>query len=314
MKASRKNRRLQAGDTVGVIAPGSPIDRQMLEDGCDGLRAMGYKPVYSDSILDADWYFAGSAERRVAELHEMFQRDDVHAIICARGGYGCNHLLPAIDLNIVRKHPKIFVGYSDVTTLLTWFHDQAGLVTLHGPMVTKDWSGKGWAGIDLPSWNNAVNFHEDLGDSGYEIENGAEGLVPGEAEGILYGGCLTMLAASLGTPFEIKTRGVILFAEDIATKPYQVDRLLMQLKLGGKLAQVKGLIFGEMLNCVQSTDQGYTLQQVIVRLVEDLGIPVAYGLRSGHTSRAGITLPMGVRARMAVAGGLQLNILEATCQ
>lgn len=311
MNSTPRNPRLRAGDTIGIIAPGSPVDRQLLEDGCDGLRAMGYKPVYSESILDADWFFAGSVERRVRELHEMFARDDVKAILCARGGYGCNHLLPQIDLDVVRKNPKIFAGYSDVTTLQTWFHDQAGLNSLHGPMVTKDWSQKGWGGVDLSSWHNAAGSSTEESSGGYEIENDAEGLVPGEAEGVLYGGCLTLLAASLGTPYEIKTGGVILFTEDIATKPYQIDRLLMQLKLAGKLSAIKGLIFGEMLHCSPPPQPGYTLQQVITRLVSDLGIPVAYGLRSGHVSRANITLPMGMRARMAVTDGLRLNILEA---
>lgn len=314
MISSLQNRRLQAGDTVGIIAPGSPVDRQSLEEGCDGLRAMGYKPVYSESILDADGFFAGSVERRVRELHEMFARDDVAAIICARGGYGSNYLLPYIELDIVRKHPKIFTGYSDVTTLQTWFHDQAGLVSLHGPMVTKDWSHPGWAGVDLPSWHNAVGCAAGQTGEGYEIDNDAEGLVPGEAEGVLYGGCLSLLAASLGTPYEIETEGVILFAEDINTKPYQVDRLLMQLKLGGKLAGVKGIIFGEMLRCAQTPQQGNTLQQVIAGIVGDLKIPVAYGLRSGHVSSANITLPVGTRARMAVRDGLQLNIVEAPCR
>lgn len=309
-----KNHRLQAGDIIGIIAPGSPIDRQALEDGCDGLRAMGYKPEYDESILEADGFFAGSVQRRVRELHEMFARDDVRAIICARGGYGCNHLLPEIDLDIVRQHPKVFAGYSDVTTLQTWFHDQAGLVSLHGPMVTKDWSRKGWAGVDLSSWHNAVSCPSGETGEGYEIENDAEGLVPGEAEGVVYGGCLTLLAASLGTPYEIQTPDAILFVEDTATKPYQVDRLLMQLKLGGKLSAIKGIIFGEMLNCVQNPRQDYTLQQVVTRVVGDLGIPVAYGLRSGHVSRANITLPIGMRARMAVKDGLQLNILEAPCR
>ena len=128
-------------------------------------------------------------------------------------------------------------------------------------------------------------------------------LVEGSAEGILYGGCLSMLVASLGTPYEIRTAGTILFIEDVATKPYQIDRMLMQLKLAGKLADVQGIVFGEMLDCVQtqSKDQGYTLEEVVLRVVGDLGVPVAYGLRSGHVSRGNITLPLGVRAALNVS-------------
>src|SRR5271169_3769185 len=130
---------LQPGDTIGIVAPASNIKRESLDAGCDALRRLGYKPFYLDSILEKDLYFAGSAERRARELDEMFARDDVRAIICARGGYGANYLLETLDLEKIRAHPKIFVGYSDVTALLTYFSDKAGLVTFHGPMVAKDW-------------------------------------------------------------------------------------------------------------------------------------------------------------------------------
>jgi muramoyltetrapeptide carboxypeptidase len=138
-------------------------------------------------------------------------------------------------------------------------------------------------------------------------------LVEGTAEGFLYGGCLSMLVASLGTPYEISTRDTILFLEDVATKPFQIDRMLMHLKLAGKLESVRGIIFGEMVDCVQQTkDQGYTLEEVVLRVVGDLGIPVAFGLRSGHVSRRNVTLPIGVRAAFNVSSGeARLKILEA---
>ena len=126
---------LRPGDTVGIVAPASNVKRGDLEAGCEGLRRAGYRPIYSDSILDQDLYFAGSVERRARELEEMFVRDDVRAIICARGGYGANYLLEALDLEKIKAHPKIFVGYSDVTTLLTYFADTAGMISFHGPMV-----------------------------------------------------------------------------------------------------------------------------------------------------------------------------------
>jgi muramoyltetrapeptide carboxypeptidase len=137
-------------------------------------------------------------------------------------------------------------------------------------------------------------------------------LVDGEAEGVLYGGCLSILVASLGTPYEIKTPGKILFLEDVAAKPFQIDRMLMQLKLGGHLDHVRGIVFGEMVDCVQAANQDYTLQEVVGRIVGDLGVPVAYGLKSGHVSSGNITLPFGVKARLAVQGGnVSLRILEA---
>jgi muramoyltetrapeptide carboxypeptidase len=304
-----KPRALRPGDTVGIVAPASNIKRELLDKGCEALRQLGYTPFYFDSILDQDLYFAGSADRRARELEEMFARDEVRGILCARGGYGANYLLGRVDLRKIASHPKIFVGYSDITTLLTWFADSGGFVVFHGPMVTKDSALE--EGIDVASWNAALG-----GATGWDIksssDSGVEGLVDGAAEGILYGGCLSLLVAALGTRYDIRTDGTILFLEDVNARPFQIDRMLMQLKLAGKLEGVRGIIFGEMLDCLQTKDQGYTLQEVILRIVGDLGIPVAYGLRSGHVTRRNITLPIGVRAALSVNGAeVTLKMLEA---
>ena len=296
---------LRAGDRVAIVAPASNIKRELLEAGCDSLRAAGYEPLYLPSILDHDLYFAGPVERRARELEEMFVRDDIRAIVCARGGYGANYLLNAIDIRKIAAHPKIFVGYSDLTTLLTWFTDKAGFVTFHGPMVTKDFSHVD--GVDFASWRSAV---EGCGTWEIGPDSDAKSLVEGEAEGIHYGGCLSLLVAALGTPYDIHTAGTILFIEDIAAKPFQIDRMLMQLKLAGKFVGVRGIVFGEMMDCRQSADQDYTLEEVVLRVVGDLGIPVAFGLRSGHVSRSNITLPFGVRARLEVSREVRLKILE----
>src|SRR6185369_2171138 len=298
---------LQAGDTVGIVAPASNVKPDDLEAGCATLRDLGYKPFYFESILERDLYFAGSAARRARELEEMFTRDDVRAIICARGGYGSNYLLDILDLTKIKAHPKIFVGYSDLTSLLTYFADSAGLITFHGPMVAKDFAHA--AGVDPNSWERALNGSSEWV---LELDSDVKSLVEGFAEGILYGGCLSILVASLGTRYEIRTAGTILFLEDVAAKPFQIDRMLMQLKLAGKLADVQGIIFGEMLDCEQNKDQGYRLEDVVLRVVGGLGVPVAYGLRSGHVSGRNITLPFGVQAALDVsARGVNLKILEA---
>jgi muramoyltetrapeptide carboxypeptidase len=239
----------------------------------------------------------------------MFEREDVRAIICARGGYGSNYLLNTLDLRKIAAHPKIFVGYSDLTSLLTWFADSANLVTFHGPMVTKDFAAEG--GVDMASWTAAIG-----GASEWEIgaDSGARAVVRGDAEGVLYGGCLSILVASLGTKYEIHTDGAILLLEDVAAKPFQIDRMLMQLKLAGKLNGVRGIVFGEMIDCRQSADQDYTLEEVVLRVVGDLRIPVAFGLRSGHVSRANVTLPIGVRVRLEVGGEVKLRILESATE
>ena len=240
---------LRLGDTVGIVAPASNVKRDDLEVGCEGLRRAGYQPFYFGSILDQDLYFAGSVQRRARELEEMFALEEVRAIVCARGGYGANYLLETLDLEKIKAHPKIFVGYSDLTTLLTYFSDAAGLVTFHGPMVAKDWAHDD--GVDLASWQAALS-----GTASWKLNlrpgSGVNGLVEGSAEGTLYGGCLSLLVASLGTPYEVRTEGTILFLEDVAAKPFQIDRMLMQLKLAGKLKALRGIVFGEMRDCVQT--------------------------------------------------------------
>src|SRR5260370_33272042 len=146
---------LRPGDTIGIVAPASNIKRADLDRGCEALRRAGYRTFYFDSILQQDLYFAGPVERRVRELEEMFVRDDVRAIVCARGGYGANYLRQALDLEKIKAHPKIFLGYSDVTALLTYFADIAGLVTFHGPMVAKDWTHED--GVEMKSWRAGLS-------------------------------------------------------------------------------------------------------------------------------------------------------------
>ena len=298
---------LQLGDTVGIVAPAFHFQRDVLDAGCRKLRDLGYKPFYFDSILDQDLYFAGSIERRARELEEMFVREEVRAILCARGGYGANYLLGVLDLMKIERHPKIFCGYSDITTLLTYLTDVAGFVTFHGPMLTTDFPDED--GVDLASWQAALG-----GSSEWTLElpsSEVKPLVEGSAEGVLYGGCLSMLIESLGTPYEVRTAGSILFLEDVGEKPYRIDRMLMQLKLAGKLADIRGIVFGEMLDCAPPPGKDYTLQDVILRIVGDLGVPVAFGLRSGHVSRQNITLPIGVRAALDVSSeSVSLKLLE----
>ena len=204
--------------------------------------------------------------------------------------------LPHLDLDLIRSNPKIFAGCSDVTTLLTYLCDAAGLVTFHAPMVAGDLARPG--GFDEPAWLAALSAG-----SGYHREFAAgevEPLSEGVAEGVLYGGCLSLLCASLGTPYEVRTEGTLLFLEDRAERPYRIDRMLMQLKLAGKFHGVQGIVFGEMIDCGEAGALDYTLQQVIMRIVGDLHIPIAFGLKSGHVSSGSITLPFGVQAKLAV--------------
>lgn len=293
-QSPRNPQPLRSGDRVGIVAPASSFNRERFDAGCEALRKMCYEPVFDNSIFDREIYLAGSAERRARELEQMFVRDDIKAIICVRGGYGSNYLLPLLDIKKIAAHPKILVGYSDLTTMMDWFGEAAGLVTFHGPMVAADFNRAD--GVDVESWYAAV---ESRSHWHLEFASGStvKALRAGTAEGRLSGGCLSILVSSLGTPWEIQTGGTILFIEDVNTKPYQIDRMLMQLKLAGKFTGVRGIIFGEMLDCAPPAGQNYTLEEVIMRVVGDLQIPIAYGLSSGHVSGQNITLPMGVNIR-----------------
>lgn len=278
----------QPGDTIGVIAPASSFDRKAFERGCEHLRGLGYKVFFHESITEKELYFAGAAERRAWELHQMFEKRFVQAILCARGGYGSNYLLPHLKLDLIRANPKLLMGYSDITSLLTYIHDQTGLVTYHGPMVAKDFADA----------ESVIDFTSPLN---MNVE-GAQ-LRAGETSGKLYGGCLSILVASLGTPYEMQPADTILFLEDVAAKPYQVDRMLMQLKLAGKLERVKGIIFGEMPDCAQPSGQDYTLQDVVGQVLKDFKGPIGWGLRSGHLAdyrQPGVTLPIGAEVALSV--------------
>ncbi len=292
---------LNAGDTVGVIAPAGPIAADALQAGLAALERRGYHPLHLPTILDREWYFAGSPERRLHELHAMFANPDVKGIVCFRGGYGSNYLLPHLNVDLIRNNAKFFCGCSDVTSLLTYLCDTAGMVVFHGPMLQKDAQPDG---VDEESWYAAAASGEPyLRRFGQEVQT----LVPGSAEGMMYGGCLSLLCASLGTPYEIQTEDTILFLEDIAEPAFRIDRMLMQLKLSGKLDRVRGLIFGEMLDCARGAE-GYTLQDVVLRVVGDLGVPVVYGLASGHVTRRNFTIPLGVAAHLDAGATVALRL------
>lgn len=296
---------LRRGDKIGLVAPASSFNHEAFLRGCDRLRQMGYEPVYSQNIFDRDIYFAGTAERRTHELHEFWRRNDIAALICVRGGYGSNYLLEKLDFGMIAAQPKILMGCSDITSLLTAIHDRTGLIGFHGPMVAKDIADGTFDGV---SWANALQ-----GAANWSVPaSSVEVLRIGKATGRLYGGCLSMLVASLGTPFEIQTDDAILFIEDIGEKPFRIDRMLMQLRLAGKLQKVRGFVFGEMLDCVPPTGETYTLQQVIMRVLEPYNVPVIYGLKSGHVTSGNITLPIGVQAELEAEGAnVQLRFMEA---
>ena len=236
---------VRRGSKVAVISPASYPQPDRLAKGVETLGRLGFVPsVGRQALTKANHYFAGTAQARLEDLHAAFLDPAAGAIFCSRGGYGCNYLLGGLDLGLVREHPKPFIAHSDMTCMQTWLLDQIGLVSFHGPMVAGDFSAPD--GVDEASLLAALG-----GERWFVGEaSGLRTLIPGKATGILYGGCLTLLAASLGTPYAPRTEGKLLFLEDRDVKPYQLDRLLRQMILAGKFEGVTGIIFGEMLDCV----------------------------------------------------------------
>jgi muramoyltetrapeptide carboxypeptidase len=291
---------------VTVISPASFANQEKAERGVDRLRALGFEPRLGVCTQTrGPLYFAGTPEQRLDDLHAAFEDAESDIIASVRGGYGSNYLLDGLDRELIRNHPKPFFGYSDLTGVQLHLLDQLGLPAFHGPMVAADFALEN--GVHVPSLRAA------LAGEPYSVGNaeGLRALKPGTARGTLYGGCLSILVALLGTPWEPATEGKLLFIEDLAVKPYQVDRMLWQLRAAGKLNGVRGIIFGEMLDCVSPGAPSDLLEQVILHIFRDVDFPVAIGLRSGHVSRENVTLTLGVEAELTVDANAQLHILEA---
>ncbi len=285
-----KPNKLNKGDIIGIIAPSSNVKRDLFLRGVAEIENLGFRTKYLDSIFSKDKYTAGNLKRRLDELHLMFADKEVKAIICARGGYGAFHLLPYLDAQLIKANPKIFIGASDITFLLIYLMQVCDFVVFHGPM----------SSTVLPFGENSYDKKYFLtllsysdGASKIPARN-IKVLKPGKCEGIITGGCLSIFISTLGTKWEIDTQDKILFVEDYAVKPYQIDRMLTQLKYSGKLDGVKGIIFGEMKNCIQHPDQGYELQEVVCEVLADFDFPILWGLNSGHTDY-NLILPLGVK-------------------
>ena len=295
------------GDCAGisVIAPASFALPERVERGLEALRALGYRPKLSEHALQrGPLYFAGSVEQRLAGLHAAFADESTSAVMCLRGGYGSNYLLGGLDLELISKHPKPLFAYSDLTGVQLRLLDQLGLPAFHGPMAAAD--------FHLPDGIHWESFRAALEGRRYSV-GAAEGLRtlrPGQARGRLYGGCLSILVSLLGTPWEPRTEDTLLFLEDNGAKPYQIDRMLWQLRHASKLEGVRGIVFGEMVDCVSVGAAPELVEDAILSALEGFEGPIAIGLRSGHVSRQNVTLTLGVEAELTVGDETKLEMLE----
>ena len=304
-----KPQALHPGDTVQIVAPASNLKKDYLQRGVAELERLGFHVKYAADILDKARYTAGSDKRRVRELMDAFADPEVKAVWAARRGYGAMRLFRLLDDEALRRQPKIFIGYSDVTALHLYFYRRFGWVTFHGPMAAKDLAG-GAEHYDQTTLLAALMQAQPVGEITSDRVQMLHRGIGQQVRGRLVGGCLSLIASLLGTPDELDTSNTILLLEDASVKPYALDRMIQQLKLAGKFDSVRGIVFGEMTNCVQHAEQGYTIQEVLAELTADLNVPVLFGLPSGHSPRGNLTLPLGVMATLDAAHDV-LRIDEA---
>lgn len=289
---------LKPGARIGVVAPAGCVDAGLLSTGIQAIEAEGFQVELARGIHQSKGYLAGDEKSRARDLTEFFRRPDIDAIFCARGGFGSIQLLPYLTSELAR-HPKIFVGYSDITVLINWLRQNCSMVTFHAPMVAMDFA----RGLNSRS---RMHFWEVLsGERRHWQVRLGDAIRSGEARAEMMGGCLSLLVTTLGTPYEIDTRGKILFLEDIGEKPYRIERMLTHLKMAGKLDGVAGVVFGDFIDC--HGDGPRDLRQVIVDLFGGAGYPVVMGLAAGH-GEENLALPFGVN--MTLSGDDRTLTLE----
>lgn len=291
-------RRLRLGDVVGVVAPAGPVEADRLRAGVMVLEEFGLRPRVGAAVLERRGHLAGADEARLADLRAMLGDPEVRAVLCARGGYGSQRIVPALDLEALRDDPKPIVGYSDVTALLAAVVGR-GVAAFHGPMVATDLA-RGLTARSR-SWLWSV-----LSDPDVRLEAPVPTPIrPGRARGRLVGGCLSVLVTMLGTPWAIDATDAVLFLEDVNEWPYRIDRLLLQLRQSRVLDRVAGVVFGTMVTCRSA--HGVAALDVIREAFADAPFPVGFGLPSGHdradTAVENLALPLGITVELDVEAG-----------
>jgi muramoyltetrapeptide carboxypeptidase len=269
---------LKRGDVVGVVAPAGPVDKHQLETGLAVIRAMGFEPLLGRHIYDRSRFMAGFDKDRAQDLTDMFLHPEVRAIFCARGGYGANRILPHLKPGLIRDNPKAVVGSSDITLLLHFLVQKCGLVAFHGPMVAGSF---GRAEMKQSQRQFKALLTGEVKSRHFHAPR-ARVFSKGVAQGKLTGGCLTLLCRSLNTPYEIKTRNRILLIEDVNEPLYRIDGMLWQLKNAGMFKGVRGIVFGEMVNCRFQRHGDGTIENILEDLFPTPRFPILTHCPIGH--------------------------------
>jgi len=296
--------RLRTGDKVGVVAPGSYLTEDELSNAEKNIRSLGLIPFYTENILAKEGYLAGTDGQRASDINRMFADKSIKAVWAARGGYGSARILDMIDYNIIRRNPKILIGYSDITALLYAVFAKTGLISFHGPV-----------GISTFDEFSVHSLKQILFDAESNITLSPSSKFPapltirsGKASGKLVGGNLSLAVSLIGTPFDVSSKGKIIFLEEINEEPYRVDRMLTQMIQADKFKDAAGIALGRFVKCSPKEEDpefesSFTLEEVLYDRLFKLGIPVVYGLSFGHIDNK-YTLPFGAEAELDTKNGI----------
>lgn len=315
VKSLIKPPRLNKNDKIALITPGSYITEEEKAESIDNLYKLGFRVTYSERLMQKNGYFSATDDERAADVNEMFKRDDVKGIMCARGGYGCARILPFLDYDLIRDNPKPFIGFSDVTALHYAIYKNSKLITFHGPVGVSTFNQ-----FSVDNFTNALmepNENLELtnsrSDNNYNIY-GITTIAEGTAEGELIGGNLSIVTSLIGTEYDIDFSGKIIFLEEFLEEPYRIDRMLTQMIQAGKFKNAAGIALGVFKMCESdkinpSFKNSFNLLEVLKDRLGNLGIPVVYGLSFGHVVDK-FTLPFGVEAELNTETN-QIKLLEA---
>lgn len=283
---------LNRGDYIGIVAPAWSFDHDKFRSGVNKLRDLGFKVKYERSIFSRYWSMAGYDRERAAQINRMFADKDVKAIFCAKAGYGSIRTIPHLNRNIIRKNPKIFIGYSDITILLSYLYRVGRMAVFHGPVISGE-IHKNMNNITLHYLLKAITEKSSLGTMKFPT---LKSLRRGKATGVLVGGNMSLLVNAIGTPYDINTDNKILFLEDVGEDLETIDHYLMHFKLAGKLRKIKGVVFGRMLGCIDRSGRKHDIKKILGDIFKDVKVPIIYGFPSGHRilGEANVTIPFGV--------------------
>jgi muramoyltetrapeptide carboxypeptidase len=305
-----KPKRLKQGDVIGIISPASsPNDLSKVNSGVQYLEKLGYRVEVGKNVGLKEGYLAGSDKQRLDDLHDMFRNKNVNAILSVRGGYGSARLLDKIDYNLIKKNPKIFVGYSDINALQAAFYAKTGLVTFSGPMLAVDFHEEVSAFTEEIFWRT-ITSNKKIGKLKNPRNEKFYTLNKGRASGRIIGGNLTLLVSLMGTEYFPKLKDAILLLEDINEAPYRIDRMLNQLRLAKLFKQIKGVVLGHFVDCIEPdlSKVTFSLNDVIIEYFQkQLKLPVLYNIKHGHV-KDNITIPFGVKCILnASLGTLEIS-------